>query len=294
MLSRTEDASYIFEIVKTCRKFNLGLLLINQEVEGMLNSQAGKSVLANSAYTLLMRQKPAVIDSICKTFHLSQSEKTYLLTASVGEGLLIMEDDHSEIKVIASPEEHKLITTKADELIEQEDYHESEKIKPEKTNELKIDIMNLELCYLLKDLEKQDSEYLIDKGYKKFNLKSISSNKKETYLIKPRPKESLNHVFTVYDIARFLRMKKINVEIFSSRKPDVVFEINKKKIALEVESGSLLTQKKQLLEKVRCLNNDFNEWYFILLDHKLLKKYSQYGKTIDRRYLASYLNKITK
>ncbi|MBU0761377.1 MAG: ATP-binding protein, partial [Nanoarchaeota archaeon] len=64
LLSRTKDAGYIFEIVKTCRKYNLGLLLINQEVEGLLNSQAGKSVLANSAYTLLMRQKPAVIDSI--------------------------------------------------------------------------------------------------------------------------------------------------------------------------------------------------------------------------------------
>ena len=38
LLSRTEDAGYIFEIVKTCRKYNLGLLLINQEVEGLLTS----------------------------------------------------------------------------------------------------------------------------------------------------------------------------------------------------------------------------------------------------------------
>jgi type IV secretory pathway VirB4 component len=29
LLERVEEASYIFEIVKTCRKFNLGLLLIN-------------------------------------------------------------------------------------------------------------------------------------------------------------------------------------------------------------------------------------------------------------------------
>ncbi|PIZ80561.1 hypothetical protein COY00_00845, partial [Candidatus Pacearchaeota archaeon CG_4_10_14_0_2_um_filter_35_33] len=119
LLGRTEDASYIFEIVKTCRKFNLALFLINQEVEGMLESEAGKSVLANSSYTLLMRQKPAVINNIQETFFLSASEKSFLLTAGVGEGILLMDDEHSEIKIIASPEEHKIITTNPDEILEQ-------------------------------------------------------------------------------------------------------------------------------------------------------------------------------
>ena len=84
LLSRAEDASYIFEIVKTCRKFNLALFLINQEVEGMVQSEAGKSILANSSYTILMRQKPAVIESIQEVFHLSNAERTFLLTAAVG------------------------------------------------------------------------------------------------------------------------------------------------------------------------------------------------------------------
>jgi type IV secretory pathway VirB4 component len=119
LLSRTEDASYIFEIVKTCRKFNLGLLLINQEVEGLLTSEAGKSVLANSAYTLLMRQKPAVIEQVQETFHLSKPERDYLLTAGIGEGILLVDDDHTEIKVMASEEEHRIITTNADELLAQ-------------------------------------------------------------------------------------------------------------------------------------------------------------------------------
>ena len=118
LLSRAEDSSYIFEIVKTCRKFNMGLLLINQEVEGLLNSEAGKSVLANSSYTLLMRQKPAVIGQVQETFHLSSAERTYLLTASVGEGILLIDDDHTEIKVVASEEEHRIITTNPDERIE--------------------------------------------------------------------------------------------------------------------------------------------------------------------------------
>jgi type IV secretory pathway VirB4 component len=140
LLSRTEDASYIFEIVKTCRKFNLGLFLINQEVEGMLESEAGRSVLANTSYTLLLRQKPAVIESIQETFHLSNTEKVNLLTANVGEGLLLMEDEHSEIKIVASESEHKQITTNADEILanknEQSDKKQEQpkpKLKPRKT-----------------------------------------------------------------------------------------------------------------------------------------------------------------
>ena len=130
LLSRTEDASYILEIVKTCRKFNLGLFLINQEVENMLDSQAGRSVLANTSYTLLLRQKPAMIKSVQNVFHLSEAEKVLLLTARPGEGLLLMENEHSEINITASKKEHEIITTNADELLVQK---EEIIVKPRKT-----------------------------------------------------------------------------------------------------------------------------------------------------------------
>jgi hypothetical protein len=295
LLSRTEDAGYIFEIVKTCRKFNLGLLLINQEVEGLLSSQAGKSVLANSAYTLLMRQKPAVIDSICKTFHLSDSERNHLLTANIGEGLLIMEDDHTEIKVVASPEEHKIITTNADELNAQKDKGAKLSIKsntsklPDKT----IEVTNLTQCYKEKELKSWDVKYLLNKGYKRFKLKSLSADRKEDYLIKPRIKESVNHSFVVYDIARYLQSKGISVETFASRKPDVIFEINGKKIALEVESGAVLKyNKKAIEEKLQILKKESDDWYFVVLHYTYASKYNPYGKVIDIRYLKKALKKI--
>lgn len=125
LLSRVEDANYILAIVKTCRKYNMGLLLINQEVEDLLQSQAGKSVLANSSYTLLLKQKPSVIKELVKTFDLSNYERDFLLTANIGEGILITEKDHSEIKILASPEEHEFITTNADERLEQQNRTQS-------------------------------------------------------------------------------------------------------------------------------------------------------------------------
>lgn len=116
LLGKTEEASYIFEIVKTCRKFNLGLLLITQDVEDLVSSKAGSAVLSNSSYTLLLRQKPSVISNIVKTFHLSNIEKDYLLTSNLGRGILILDNEHQELEVVASPKEDDIITTNADQL----------------------------------------------------------------------------------------------------------------------------------------------------------------------------------
>jgi type IV secretory pathway VirB4 component len=117
LLGKAEEATYIFEIVKTCRKFNLGLLLITQDVADLINSKAGHAVLANTAYSFLLRQKPAVIDSVVRTFNLSDMEKEYLLTATQGKEILILDNEHQELEVVASGKEHELITTNPDEII---------------------------------------------------------------------------------------------------------------------------------------------------------------------------------
>lgn len=289
LLSRAEEAGYIFEIVKTCRKFNLGLLLINQEVEGLLDSKAGKSVLANSSYTMLMKQKPAVIDNICKTFHLSNSERNHLLTAGIGEGLLIMEDDHSEIKVIASPEEHKLITTNADELNEN---------KIQKKNFLSKDIcINVDedkRFFRRSKLNKEEIKYLFSKGYKEATFNSIVTNKKEIFLLQPRSNESLTHLFVVYDIAEYLEKKGFKVEKYATKKPDIVFEWKGKKWAIEVETGSMLNQKKFFKEKLSLLNKNYDKWFFVVTDRNKVKSYKKFGESVDLRYLKQRLSQFLR
>ncbi len=288
LLSRAEEAGYIFEIVKTCRKFNLGLLMINQEVEGLLDSKAGKSVLANSAYTFLMKQRPSVIDNICNTFHLSSSERTHLLTANVGEGILIMEDDHSEIKIIASPKEHKIITTNADERIELE--------KQEKVNhpDVNIRIDSDKRFFKKKELSQEEIKYLLSKGYKISEHKSLNSKRKEEFLLKPRFNESINHLFVTYDLANFLEKNGIVVQKFVTKKPDLVFDFNGKKYAIEIETGSVLSKIKNLEEKVKLLNKNYDEWFFVVTNRNKVKKYKKFGKAIDVRYLSLKLEKLLK
>lgn len=325
LLSRTEDASYIFEIVKTCRKFNLGLLMINQEVEDLLNSNAGKSVLANSAYTLLMRQKPAVIEEIQETFHLSKQEKTHLLTAQVGEGILLMEDEHSEIKIVASEEEHKLITTNPDEILKNnggnylnkakqcvskknvkqnainEKQSKSEKkvfalAKPSERVVVDIKVDESKGFYKHKDLSLYEIKYLISKGYKEFSFYSILSKKKERYLLKLRKGESPQHFFLTFDIVNYLKKFTDKIWIFQTKKPDIVFEINNKKYAIEIETGKVYRYaKKQLIEKVKQLNKEFGKnWFFVVTNRNFYHNYNKFGKTYTKTSVVNKIFRLTK
>jgi len=295
LLSRAEEASYIFEIVKTCRKFNLGLLLINQEVEDMLNSKAGRSVLANSSYTLLLKQKPAVIDDIQKTFRLSNSEKNHLLTASVGEGVLLVGDEHTEIKIVASKEENDYITTNADELLSKKTI-----VKPNKINfpkpKINIDLDLNKGLFKLKELKEEEIKYLQKEKFKEHIGYSIISGKKENYFLKVRNGESPQHAFLVYDLANYIKKFTDKVEIYQTTKPDIVFKINNQTYALEVETGKLLTNnKKQLKEKVKLLNETYkNNWFFVVTDKKLAPEYKQFGKTIDKRSISSKITNLCK
>jgi hypothetical protein len=65
-----------------------------------------------------MKQSPAAIDKVAEVFYLSEGEKHLLLSADVGEGLFFAGPNHVAIRVVASPEEHQVITTKPEELLE--------------------------------------------------------------------------------------------------------------------------------------------------------------------------------
>lgn len=284
LLGRTRDASYIFEIVKTCRKFNLALFLINQEVEGMLDSDAGKSVLANSSYTLLMRQKPAVIKNIERTFYLSETEKNHLLTAGVGEGLLLMDDEHSEIKIVASKEEDAIITTNPDELLKQ-----NKEIAKVKSFSNKFD-KNARV-HLSKNLTKDDKNYLISKDYNEIKIKSIHG-KTETFFVKQTKQESPKHMILVFEIENYLRKFTDKVSTYRTVGPDIVFEKDGKKYAIEVETGTAV-KRNGLEKKISNLENNFSKnWFFVVSDYNLKKTYSKFGETYVKRNIVKKTDKI--
>ena len=116
-LMQTEDgASFLFGLVKRGRKYWLGVTTITQDVEDFMKTAYGKAIITNSSLQLLLKQSPAAIDILEKTFDLTEQERALLLEASVGEGLFFAGKKHVFISIKASYTEDQIITTSPQEV----------------------------------------------------------------------------------------------------------------------------------------------------------------------------------
>ena len=117
-LMKTEDgASFLFGIAKRARKYYLGLATITQDVADFMESPYGKPIVTNSSIQLLLKQSPATIDTLVKTFNLTEEEKFLLLESEVGEGIFFAGLKHVAVKVIASYTEDQIITSDPEQLL---------------------------------------------------------------------------------------------------------------------------------------------------------------------------------
>ncbi|MBN2016170.1 ATP-binding protein [Candidatus Dojkabacteria bacterium] len=119
MMQFEDAAKFIHSIAKRARKYWLGLTTITQDVEDFLETDYGKAIITNSAIQILLKQSPAAVDRIQKVFYLSDGEKNFLLSSGIGEGIFFAGPSHVAIQVIASENEHQLITAHPEELAKQ-------------------------------------------------------------------------------------------------------------------------------------------------------------------------------
>lgn len=117
MMQYEDAARFVYSIAKRARKYALGLTTITQDVDDFLSSDFGKAIVNNASMQLLLKQSPAAIDKLQKVFYLTEGEKSFLLSAGVGQGLFFAGANHVAIQVVASENEHNLITTNPTELL---------------------------------------------------------------------------------------------------------------------------------------------------------------------------------
>jgi len=123
---QTEDgASFLYGLVKRSRKYWLGVTTVTQDVSDFMRSDYGQPIINNSALKTLLKQSPAVIDKVQKTFALTDEEKMILLEGAIGEGIFFAGQKHVAMRIIASPTEDKIITTSPEELIKIREEKES-------------------------------------------------------------------------------------------------------------------------------------------------------------------------
>jgi len=117
IMQSKDGASFLFGITKRARKYWLGVTNITQDVNDFMKSEYGQPIITNSALVILMKQSPATIEMVQKTFNLTEEEKYLLLEADVGEGIFFAGQKHVAIKVMASYSEDQFITTSPEEVL---------------------------------------------------------------------------------------------------------------------------------------------------------------------------------
>ena len=125
MLQYPESAAFLFGIVKRARKYYLGVSTITQDIADFMKSEYGTAIITNSSLQLLMKQSPATIDQLQKTFNLTDEEKFMLLEDNVGEGLFFAGTKHVAIKIMSSYIEDQIITTNPEQMLMQQQVKEN-------------------------------------------------------------------------------------------------------------------------------------------------------------------------
>lgn len=121
LMQHEESAKFIFALAKRARKYYLGVTTITQDVNDFLNSPYGQAIVTNSSMQMLLKQSPASVDNVQKTFMLTEGEKFLLLESGVGEGIFFAGKRHAAIKVVASYTEDQIVTTNPQQLMQIEE-----------------------------------------------------------------------------------------------------------------------------------------------------------------------------
>jgi conjugal transfer ATP-binding protein TraC len=111
LLQHEESARFVAGLVRRARKYYLGVSIISQQANDFLKNDYGRAIASQSALRIVMRQDTTTIKNVVSEFNLSEYEKNFLLTCDRGDALIIADQNHVAVKVVASDKEHPLITT---------------------------------------------------------------------------------------------------------------------------------------------------------------------------------------
>jgi len=149
--------------------------------------------------------------------------------------------------------------------------------------------------YESENLSLQEIEVLKKEGFKEVCEYDPIYEENTKFLVKQILNHSPTHTFLVARIGELLNQYGDITKVYfhNTKDADITFEVNYKIYAFEIGKGSLLTKKKSLKNKVSLLNNKYGKnWYFIVTNRNLAKKYRKYGKVTSRMGVCKIIEKL--
>jgi len=269
VLSAGDQAEYILRLVKTCRKFNLALMMITQDVEDVLQSRAGRAVLTNTSTKLLLKQDTSILDQIVERFHLNQAELRFLKIATMGRALLMAENMRVPIYVMASPEEHRIITTRPDELI-----NRPAEVKRPMGDDLVKEFDINKPVHRKEELTDEQLAGLNQRGFEEMRVKTLSGES-DMYLVRNETEDTDEHFVLQHLIFEAVKKYTNKVLIHHTRLPDVTFETRGGKVvAVEIESDVGLKKSLDNMQEKMPVMQKYDDYFYVVTNPTLKRDYA--------------------
>lgn len=268
------DESFIFRTVKSSRKYNLSLGLIVQEIDDLVNSRAGKSVLANTSTKMVFKQDRSVVKTVCSQLQLNQKEQTLIKSFGPGNCLFINDDKHAPIQVRASEQEKDLNHTDPGEGF-------SDSLKP--VSNLMGEGFPESDMYLEDDLNPSEIRCLKNNSDWEYSRQPLfRGGKAKKHWVYVPGVEGADHERMVLGYRDWLEEKFGGVEL-SYNKADIEVQSDDRLIGVEVETGSNFKHSRSDLDVKKRQNDErYDDWFFVVLDLDLKDNYEDIHDAVIR------------
>lgn len=232
----------------------------------------------------------------------SSKEQRYL-----NEFTLLLKDKLDKTRKIflelMHKENIKNLESETRELEEKDEYLDQQIRRKERILEDRNDAILRDLQIYGNPVFKKDvltnKEYglLLKNGYEQINQYCVFEKKMITVLVRKISNHSLTHIFLVWSVMKLLKKyRKIShIKEHLSIDADITFEYESECYAIEVETGTLLSKKEQIDEKIKYLNRKYpDRWLIIVSNKNLLWKYKKLGNACTRNEAIKNLEKMLK
>lgn len=310
LLRSKEVEGYLLDFIKTSRKYGASMGFITQELEDLLNSEAGRSILNQTSTKILMHQNTTNIEKISDSLKLNASERDYLIKCSKGHGLLISGEDRTRFFTKPSKAVHNMITTDPAEVLELGKKEHLEAVDDAKYSLRLHRPLSVEEkirwsgkptgfdpdieYYKCAGLNENEISVLLDMGYQEVNLEPFDGGRGPKWLVKPHGNQSANHALMVLLVRDEIRKRCPHVILHDSVEPDIVALHEGKRIAFEIETGSWAeTKAPRLEERFRKLREKYSDGYYIIVTHASYEPdYAPFARVITKPKIKESLASI--
>ena len=277
----SSNSEHVKRIVKTCRGFNMSLVVITQDLVDVTGSSAGDAIMGNSATKIILGMDVAYAETVGAMVGLTHSEAATLPTSGKGEGFIIVNGISTRFKTPSAPSEKKLIETGTIAISNSERFDTTRDF------------------YSCKDLSPQQISTLSNLDFERVAGKRLGRGSADYMLLNKTKNQSNEHFIMTHLIDEVARTIGLSSEIHDYGKDFDVTVRNAYGFVLGLEYETGTNNWSDVVAKADRLNNsseqlEAKEWYFVV-PSKLKGKYAEVNSnTVTGGQIASLLQNFAE